>query len=400
MLEQPLFGRRLRQLRQQQGKAQTELAGPGMSAAYLSRLESGHRPPTKRAVAYLAERLQVPIEAFGVNKPASLVDVLATAQVSTGADHDLRQQLAAALDAALNVDPGLRWQAHARLATLGAAEGDREAEQSHVEALVAVSDELGHAALQVHSRLRLARSLRGRGELVEARATAREGLELGHRAALTSPDVTRCKLLLASATAELGDLAEAARLSEEICAELRGRRGPLAAEALWTAATLASRKGMTDRSSTLMGEAIDALDSREDLLLWMRLRLAAAALALRGGPPDLLRAERYLTQVRPALDLVGSPLHEQEYAFLRAQLAYGKGHFDDAAALCEAAWEGRDHLTFRDRVRLEMLNEQIRSKQSGTWDQARLAELATEAQERGILDLAAEIWRALAEIRP
>ncbi|MFC9460860.1 helix-turn-helix domain-containing protein [Streptomyces sp. NPDC056983] len=60
MLTQPSFGRRLKQLRQQRDKTQSDLTGPGMSSAYLSRLESGARPPTERAVSILAERLGVP----------------------------------------------------------------------------------------------------------------------------------------------------------------------------------------------------------------------------------------------------------------------------------------------------------------------------------------------------
>ncbi|MGN5376796.1 helix-turn-helix domain-containing protein [Streptomyces lasalocidi] len=59
MLHQPAFGRRLRKLRQARGLSQTALAGDGMSTGYLSRLESGARQPTERAVAYLAVRLDL-----------------------------------------------------------------------------------------------------------------------------------------------------------------------------------------------------------------------------------------------------------------------------------------------------------------------------------------------------
>lgn len=59
MIEQPVFGRRLRQLRTERGLTLAALAGEGMSAGYLSRLESGARAPTERAVAHLADQLGI-----------------------------------------------------------------------------------------------------------------------------------------------------------------------------------------------------------------------------------------------------------------------------------------------------------------------------------------------------
>ncbi|MEU5385868.1 helix-turn-helix domain-containing protein [Kitasatospora cineracea] len=400
MSTQPTFGRRLRQLRQQRGKTQADLAGPGMSAAYLSRLESGTRPPTERALAYLAERLNVQISDFQTTEPTDLVDVLATVLVSGGEDtRSERYQLEEALNHAKPVDPALRWQAYAQLSKLMSAQGDRGAELDVVETLTSLSDELGHATLQLHSRLRLARCLRALGQAERARAVALEALELAARAALANRETVRCQLLLASATAELGDLAEAARLSSEICEELATATGTLAAEAYWTAATVATRQGHHARSAELLERALAALDSRDDLTLWMRLRLAAAALALQALPPDLTKAENYLDQVRPALDLIGEPLHVQEYTFLRAQLAYAQGDLDRASTLCEQTQQANSKLTFRDGVRLRMLQLQVRTSQGDPAAISELQSLASEVHSCGMLDLAAEVWRAAAESR-
>jgi hypothetical protein len=54
-------------------------------------------------------------------------------------------------------------------------------------------------------------------------------------------------LLLASVEAELGDLAEAARLSSDVCASLTRTEGMLAAEAFWVAATVNTRQGTACR---------------------------------------------------------------------------------------------------------------------------------------------------------
>lgn len=399
MLAQPSFGRRLRQLREQQGMPRTDVTGPGMSAAYLSRLESGARPPTERAVRYLTERLGVPVEAFSAATPSGLVDVLAAVMAAPDGDSDvqLRRVLEGALAHAENVDVGLRWQAHAQLAKLLCQDGEREAERDNLVTLVRLSDELGDAVLQVYSRLRLARCERALGAIEDARLTARTALSLSKDAALTNSDVSRCQLLLASVTAELGDLAEAYRLSEGVCDQLGDQTGPLAAEAFWTAATLSTRQGNHTRSAALLERAMEVLDSRENHTLWMRLRLAAAALTLQALPPDLEGTQRYLDEVRPALDLVGNTLHEQEYAFLRAQLAFAHGNYEQATVLCEEASHAKEFLNFRDRVRLEMLQEQIRVIQADPEADERLKGLAGEARSRGMLDLAAEVWQAVAE---
>ncbi|MFI8826715.1 helix-turn-helix domain-containing protein, partial [Streptomyces sp. NPDC053431] len=106
MLTQPSFGRRLKQLRQQRGKTQSDLTGPGMSSAYLSRLESGARPPTERAVAILAERLGVPAGAFEATDPSDLVDVLAAVLVAGEESGHARRMLESALLRAEHVDVG------------------------------------------------------------------------------------------------------------------------------------------------------------------------------------------------------------------------------------------------------------------------------------------------------
>ncbi|MFF8280894.1 hypothetical protein ACF05T_33345 [Streptomyces lateritius] len=259
---------------------------------------------------------------------------------------------------------------------------------------------MGYAPLQTYARLHLARCQRDLGEVDRARTTALEALRIGREASLENRDMIRCRLLLASVTAELGDLAEASRLSEEACEDVGSEQGVLAAQALWTAATVATRQGRYALSADYLERAMAALPSREDVVLWMRLRHAAAALALQALPPDLEKARRYLDEARPALALVGTSQHQQESTFLHAQLAHAQGEYEQAAHLCEQASADKDQLNFRDRIRLDMLHEQILAKQSDPSARVRLGALAAEAQARGMLDLAAEVWRAAAEAQP
>lgn len=102
---------------------------------------------------------------------------------------------------------------------------------------------------------------------------------------VSAADLVRSRLLLASVEAELGDLAEAARLSSDVCASLTRTEGMLAAEAFWVAATVNTRQGHCVQAAELLQHALVVLDSQEDLTLWMRLRMAAASLALQAMPP-------------------------------------------------------------------------------------------------------------------
>src|SRR3954465_14914880 len=58
-------GRRIRQLRQQLGLSLRQIAGPGCSPGYLSRVERGQRVPSVSVMADLADKLGVTLEDLG-----------------------------------------------------------------------------------------------------------------------------------------------------------------------------------------------------------------------------------------------------------------------------------------------------------------------------------------------
>ena len=53
------IGQRLRRLRHERGLSQRELASPGVSYAYISRIEAGARRPSVKALRMLARKLGV-----------------------------------------------------------------------------------------------------------------------------------------------------------------------------------------------------------------------------------------------------------------------------------------------------------------------------------------------------
>ena len=55
------IGRRLRRLRLERGLSQRELSSPGVSYAYISRVEAGARNPSEKALRALAPKLGVTV---------------------------------------------------------------------------------------------------------------------------------------------------------------------------------------------------------------------------------------------------------------------------------------------------------------------------------------------------
>src|SRR3954471_9769537 len=56
------IGQRLRRLRHERGLSQRELSSPGVSYAYISRIEAGARRPSVKALRMLARKLGVSAE--------------------------------------------------------------------------------------------------------------------------------------------------------------------------------------------------------------------------------------------------------------------------------------------------------------------------------------------------
>ncbi|MFJ5045382.1 helix-turn-helix domain-containing protein [Streptomyces sp. NPDC098077] len=402
MLEQPAFGRRLRQLRQERGKSQVQLTGPGMSATYLSRLESGSRRPTERSVAYLAARLGIPAESFERQPGENLTDAVASvaALSEREVDEEAAGILVEALSSAEDADPAMRWHALAQLARCYEALGDFPRQRATLIHLRELSDDMHRPALQVRAQLRLARCARNLGDAEAARTAVRQVLAISqaHGVRISTSDLVRSKLVLVSAEAELGDLAEAAQLVDELSESLGDTDGALAAEVLWTAATVSTRQGNHTRAFAFLLRALGALGGRDDLVLWIRLRLAAASLSMQAMPPRLAEAESFLDSVEPLLKVTGPLRHWHELLFLKAKLAYHQGNAASATELVARVEESAQSLTYRDQVRLKVLRGALDLKAGDQEASGRLRELVTQVETTNMPDLAAEIWRTVAEI--
>jgi transcriptional regulator with XRE-family HTH domain len=395
VLEQPAFGQRLKVLRMERGLSQASLAADVISTGYLSRLESGTRPPTKRVIDHLTQRLGVPLSAFQAVAQARPLAQLVAAVSSAPDDDDLAEPLAQALRDGGEADAAVRWQALWLLARIRAGQGRHAEELTSLEELVALSDDLGSPELRARSRVALSRCLRGLGNIDQARTHAAQACSLA--SALPLPDRADALHALISVEAEAGRLAEASAHADELC-QMTEQAGPaMRAAALWAAATVRTRQGESAGALEYLERALAGLDAHQDLMLWMRLRLAAASLYLQVIPPLTDQARAMVDAVAPVLDLVGSDLHKQQLLALRAHLAFEEGRVADAEALCERIDEQTLSLSFRDAIRVRSLRGQLAIRAGRVGEGTRvLEELARQAEGTHNVELAAEIWRALA----
>ncbi|MEU9395344.1 helix-turn-helix domain-containing protein [Streptomyces sp. NPDC048324] len=401
MLEQPHFGRRLRRLRLERGLSQAGLVGDGMSTGYLSRLESGERPPTQRATAYLAERLGVEVcELTAPPPPQSLTRELAVALSAPSGTRDVTA-LSRAVDEDPGDDPAARWQALWLLSRTAGRLGDYVQQQARLSQLLELSELLEVPELLVRSHVAYAECTRSMGDMHTAETAASQALSLARSQGLSVSDTAAALTLLAGIEAELGRLDAAAQHVDELERDLLPAATPTqAAEGWWAAATVSNRQGDHAAARTKLHKALHLLKSTDDLSLWTRLRLAATAAALEMTPPQLKSAERWLAEVSFAVDPSGTPVQAQELRALRAHLAFHRGRLDEARAISDALLaEGENSLLpYRDRVRLSVLDGRLMIL-SGRAEEgiAVLQRLGREATDSHNLDLAAHIWQSLAQ---
>src|SRR3989442_13789604 len=107
------IGVRLRRLRLERGLSQRDLSSPGVSYAYISRIEAGARTPSVKALRMLAQKLGVSVEYLETGRDLRDVDErelrLADAELelrlagdAAAAEAKLRDILAEATAAAAN----------------------------------------------------------------------------------------------------------------------------------------------------------------------------------------------------------------------------------------------------------------------------------------------------------
>jgi transcriptional regulator with XRE-family HTH domain len=338
--DEETIGSRLKRLRLERGFSQRELAAPGVSYAYISRIEAGTRQPSVKALRRLAAKLGVTAE-----------------YLETGAELTPRD------------DRELRLTHFELAVRLGEA-----TEPAPLEALLAEAVAVGDANAALRARIALAQLARERGELGRMVTLLEEVVEggpfdpvdridlyagLGYayagsgRPELAVALYERClravrelggaqtlevryATLLGYALGDAGDLTRAGEVVRGALEQADDAADPIAHVRLyWSLARLAQAEHRSDVALQNARRAIALLDATEDTLNLARLHLLAASIMITQE-----EAEGAAGQLDAGERLLGSTPSFTDTAILgvkRAQVAGLRGDGEAAVRLARDA---------------------------------------------------------------
>lgn len=282
------IGERLRRLREERGLTQRDLACPGVTPQYVSRIERGDRNASVKALRKLSERLDVSVEFLETGRdPAAaesrafrLADIelaLRLGDEPTGLEQELRRLHEEALRAG---DEPARTRAALALGTLAARTGDHAQAIERLEA--ALSAAWVTPATHADSYAALGHSLVALGRYDDAVELFRSCIaQLQAQSPVNDGILTRLATYLSYALVDAGQLDEARSAIEsalvhgEASSDLYAR-----VRVHWASARLAASAGELAQAERDITRAITLLESSEDTLALARAHLVAAEIAL------------------------------------------------------------------------------------------------------------------------
>ena len=331
------IGQRLKRLRLERGLSQRELAAPGVSYAYISRIEAGTRQPSVKALRKLAAKLGVSadyLETGSELDPAGarelrLTDLELAVRLgeSDGIEHGLEDVLVDAIAAA---DEPVAFRARVALAALRESAEDMLGAMAYLEA--AVADETFRPVdhVDVYSQLGRAYAAAGRPQ---------QAVELFERCleASTGNDSAQARYaaMLSYALTDVGDIAKAEEVVRSVLARMRDTEDPyMRVRLYWSLARLAAAEGRGAVALTNIRKAITLLETTEDALSLARAHVLAAKIELDRSDPQ--PAAEHLDQ---AERLFGVPANQDlvEMKILRSRIAAASRDADGAVELAREA---------------------------------------------------------------
>jgi transcriptional regulator with XRE-family HTH domain len=307
------IGARVRRLRLERGLSQRQLASRGVSYAYISRIESGQRTPSVRAIRLLARRLGVAPEYLESGADIGPVEALELRLT----DAELRLRL-----------------------------GDHSAEVRHaLQAVLKEAQRAGESEIAVRAQIALGLSSLAAGNEREAA----QYLTIAVESPLVSPQThTNVYVSLSKALRFLGRADEAAKMLEDALDDL-GSQTPEAAGIRLRIATYLSYAltdlGQLERARSVL-EEIDAgaaLDPHEQVTMhWSLARLAYMEGQPRAALREIRRAIILLDHTEDSLELARAHLFAAEVHLWADNIPEAERHLALAAGLENLAADARD----------------------------------------------------------
>jgi tetratricopeptide (TPR) repeat protein len=334
------IGERIRRLRLERRMSQRALASPGVSYAYLSRIEAGQRTPSTKAIRILAMSLGVPPELietgrrvpFAAEREARIRD----AELALRLDSDLdRAEDAFRAEAERGDEPALEARARAGLGLIASTRGD------HLEAIRQLESATGSGYFPPETRPDVYRAL---GVAYSARGATHRAVdlfdrclaELQERAPHDRALRVRFGVYLATAYSALGDLERARRHLVQASRQLDRRTSPeVRINLYWALARDAASHGEPETALAHLRRVIRLLEPTEDTYNHGLAHLFAGQLLAHEGRGD--EADEHLAQADRLLPLLGDT---SDLGLLRAEQASRAsetGRVQDALELAHEA---------------------------------------------------------------
>jgi transcriptional regulator with XRE-family HTH domain len=340
------IGERLKRLRLEQGLSQRELAAPGVSYAYISRIEAGTRQPSVKALRRLASKLGVSADYL---ETGSDLDAAAARELRLG-DLELAVRLGdrdgaeAALEDALAEavaagDRAASMRARVALAQLALENGGYDRAAYLLEA--ALEGELFAPVerFDIYANLGRAYAASGRPDrAADLYESCIDGVvEVEGDPALEA----RYAALLSYALTDMGEVARAEDVVRHALGRVQETGDPyMRVRLYWSIARLAHSQARESVALENLRKAIALLQATDDTFHLARAHVLAAEIELHRGNAD--EAER---QLRAAEDLFGAGRTTQDLLDMtqhRSRIALLRG---DAAAAAARAREALDLCT-------------------------------------------------------
>lgn len=323
------IGQRLKRLRLERGLSQRELAAPGVSYAYISRIEAGTRQPSVKALRKLAAKLGVTADYLetgseldaGAARELRLSDFELAVRLGerNGVEEGLRDVLAAAIGAA---DPATTFRARVAIAAMREEAGDLAGAIELLEA--AVADELADPVEHVDVYSQLGRAYHQAGQTAQAVKLFEKCVEQAsdHPAA-----EARYAVLLSYALIDTGDVARAESVVRQALERAGDTDDPyMRVRLYWSMSRVADAEGRPAVALTNIRKAIALLEMTEDALNLGRAHVVAAGLLVERDKPDeatthLDHAERLFGVMPSALDLAEVKIQRSRIGLLKNDCA-------------------------------------------------------------------------------
>lgn len=338
-------GERLRRLRLERGLSQRAIAAPGVSYAYISRIEAGTRQPSMKALRKLAAKLGVTAEYLETGSDLTDDDrrefQIAEAELALrfGDAAKAESQLARLAEEA-RVAGDVTDAARARLALALAADarGEHAAAAAAFEEVFALERPSPLERIDVYATLGAAYSALGRSNdeiaLYHACLEDLEGVPDGVTAQ------TRYRILLSYALSDAGSLDEAERVLQTALQDTARVEDPyMRVRVYWSMARLAEMEGRSRVALRYARRAITLLEATEDDLHRARAHLLAAWIMNSTG-----NGAGAAEQLDLAETLFGESASADDVARMKVERSHCAALAEDGAAAIRLARQAIDLL--------------------------------------------------------